>query len=221
MAKYQVFAKPLEKVERVPYKAEQWRPGTQKLSDDNRYQLYWLHKFIGDEEFRLEYKLAKASATSSAYTPAPVKEGKVKASAKKLWKFLNTPISDLFGKPVAYEAADPIPEPELPYVREQEKIDTIAEELAVRRIYLGSIHDDQYDLAWLEKMAGQKLDPNKGLPDAVQLAIKAVEQDVPVDEFSETGIYLGKTVQLPRTEAGLILLTHMPNSEKGSSPIAA
>lgn len=87
--------------------------------------------------------------------------------------------------------------------------------------YLGSLQDDQYDLQWLEKLAGRTLDPNKGLPSAVELAIKAVEQDVPTDEFSEEGIYLGKTTQLPRTEAGIILVTHMPNSNKGSSPIAA
>ena len=188
-----------------------------------------MEQYVYDEEFRYEYRLAagrpvlvRPDAVVPNFSighPSLVKKVKVKAvrAWNKMVDVLNTPVTQLFkSKPKA-----PKIEPTLPNKAEVDKIDAIAEGMAVRMIYLGTLRDDQYDLEWLEKLSGHKLDPNRKLPDPVELAIRAVNLDVPVDEFSKEGIYLGKSVQLPRTESGLILPTHMPNSRQGSIPDAA
>ena len=213
-----------------------------RTHEDSRYRLYWMRKnILGDydeltkqwqegDDNRLQYWLASRSASQDTQPEdkdvwqlarqkdfirsTTVKRGAKEAivhSAKKVWKLLNTPINQLFSKKAKLEVKQ-IAEPVVPYEVDSVKVNAVAEGLAVRMIYLGSLHDDQYDLEWLEKMAGRRLDLNKPLPDPVELAIQAVKQDVPTEEFSEGGVYLGKRVQLPRTEAGLILPTHMPHS---------
>lgn len=214
MTRYKVF-----------HKAEIKRgfPGAKQLNDDNRYKKYWLEQYVYDEEFRYEYRLAvgrpvlvRPDAIVPDFSighPTLVKKVKVKAvrAWNKMVDVLNTPVTKLFSKKAKLEVKQ-IAEPVVPYEVDSVKVNAVAEGLAVRMIYLGSLHDDQYDLEWLEKMAGRRLDLNKPLPDPVELAIQAVKQDVPTEEFSEGGVYLGKRVQLPRTEAGLILPTHMPHS---------
>lgn len=193
-------------------------PHARKLNDDNRYKKYWLEQYVYDEEFRYQYRLAAGRPVlvrPDAIVPDfsighPTLVKKVKVKAVRTWnKFvdvLNTPVSQFFKrKPKVAVKIDPA-------VPTTEQIDAVAEGMAVRMIYLGSLHDDQYDLDYLERLAGRRLDPNKLLPSAVELAIQAVNLDVPTEEFSEGGIFLGKSVQLPRTEAGLILPTHMPHS---------
>lgn len=208
--------------------------------DDSPYHLYWLRKnILGDldvltnqwkngDDNRLQYWLATRSASQDAQPEDKdvwqlarqrdfIRSTTVKRDAKeaivlgateawnKLVDVLNTPVSQFFKrKPKVVAKIDPV-------VPTTEQIDAVAEGMAVRMIYLGSLHDDQYDLDYLERLAGRRLDPNKPLPSAVELAIQAANLDVPTEEFSEGGIFLGKSVQLPRTEAGLILPTHMPH----------
>jgi len=191
----------------------QWQAG-----DDNRLQ-YWLATRSASQDARPEdkdvWQLARQKDFIRSTTVKRDAKEAIVVGATKAWNkvvdVLNTPVTQLFKRRKPKVVAKI--EPTLVINEEdQVKIDATAEGMAVRMIYLGSMRDDQFDLDWLERLAGRRLDPNQILPDAVELAIRAVNLDVPTEEFSEGGVYLGKSVQLPRTEAGLILPTHMPNS---------
>lgn len=207
-------------------------PWAKPLNDDNRYKLYWLRQYVWDEEFRLAHQLAvgyvplvRADAVVPDFSIGhPTLAKRVKVKAVRAWNkmvgVLNKPVTSLFTKRKVAARVEPTLPKVIPEA-EKARVDAVAEALAIRRVLLGSIQDDRYDLDWLEKLTGRRLDPNKPLPDPVELAIQAVKNDVPTEVYSEAGIYLGKKVQLPRTEGGLILPTHMPTTGKGSSPNAA
>lgn len=191
---------------------KQWQEG-----DDNRLQ-YWLATRSASQDAQPEdkdvWQLARQKDFIRSTTVKRDAKEAIVLGATKAWNkmvdVLNTPVTKLFkGKSKVVAKIEPTL-----VINEEEgvKIDAAAEGMAVRMIYLGSLRDDQYDLDWLERLAGRRLDPNKMLPDPVDLAIEAVKRDVPLEDYSESGIYLGKKLQLPRTQEGIILVTHMPNS---------
>lgn len=203
-----------------PVHREMWRPKTK--SEEARYNSHWL-KLMLDDQWRLKYKLACRPMTQrvgledkAVWLGARQWEFKrntvvrrttkdaVSVGVSKIVKLLNTPVTQLFKRKAKVQRVNPPP-----VLVEDERVDAAAEAMALRKIITGSVHEGAYGLSWLGGIEDKKIDLNKvGDINAlsVALAIEAVEQDVPTEEYSEGGIFLGKSVQLPRTEAGIILL---------------
>ena len=124
--------------------------------------------------------------------------GKLRSWGRSLMSWMNEPVlyRDYGAKDVA-----PLDLEEFNHKVDQAVVKKITQQILRDKV----AHDDSYDVVWLENLTGKPVNRNYD-HDPISMAINAVAQDVPEDEFSESGIYLGKKVVIPRSKEGLILL---------------